>query len=84
MPWLWMGGLFLSETFPSANPRAPPADYLYNQTIFPNSIISAPAGEVQGSWAMKRAVLHFPNVLCLIREDVFSFALHPVRTKGGH
>ena len=61
-----------------------PADYLYNQSFLPNGIVSAPTGEVQGSLAMKHAVLHFPNIFCFGREDVFGFPLHPVRTKGSH
>lgn len=60
----------------------PQAGHLHDQSLFPNGIVAAPAGEVQGSLAMKHAVLHFPDIFCFGREDVFSFALHPARTKG--
>lgn len=70
------GGLFLSKD-PSLRP---PSVHLDGQSLFPDSIISAPAGEVQGSFAMKHAVLHVPNISCIGWEDVFSFALHPART----
>lgn len=62
----------------------PQADHLYDQSVFPNGIELAPAGKVQGSLAVKHAVLHFPDVSCFGWEDVFSFALHPVRTQGNH
>lgn len=60
------------------------ADHLNGQPVFPNSIISAPAGEVQGPLAVKHAVLHLSNISRFGREDVFCIAFHPVRTKGNH
>lgn len=59
------------------------ADHLNDQSLFPNGVVSAPVGEVQGSLAVKHAVLHGPDVLRFGREDVLCVAaLHPVRNKG--